>query len=990
MDKYVANFTEVNEDFLEHYGTKRHSGRYPYGSGDNPYQHEGLFLRDLKRMQSDGMTEKQIADYFKLSTTQLRTQISLAKAEDRAYRRANAIKLREKGFSLKQIAKEMGYPNDSSVRALLDEEVAARKNVAKDTAEFLKKQVEEKGMIDLSNADNELHISKEKLNQALYILELEGYPHYSGRVPQVTNPGKQTTQMVLCPPGTEHKEIYKFENVNTLVDYISTDDGKTFHKAFEYPASMDSKRLQVVYAEDGGTQKDGVIELRRGVEDLSLGNSLYAQVRIMVDNTHYLKGMAVYADDLPKGVDVRFNTNKSKGTPVLGEKDNTVLKQIKSDPDNPFGSLIKEKGGQYYYTDKDGNEKLGLINKRSEEGDWMDWQDKIPSQFLAKQNQSLIKQQLDLSIVDYKTELAEISALTNPTVKKARLESYANDCDSAAVHLKAAALPRQKYNVILPLTSIKDNEIYAPNFKDGETVALVRYPHAGTFEIPILKVNNKNKEGNSIITKGAKDAVGINAKVASQLSGADFDGDTVAVIPCNSQFSKTKISARPPLAELVNFDPHVEYAKTPGMRVMTKAQTQKEMGTISNLIMDMTLRGASDSEMARAVKHSMVIIDAEKHKLDYKRSEIENNIGELKRSYQSKKDPVTGKMSYGGASTLLTLAKNEARAPKVQGSPKITPEGNLEYKISDKTYTTKESNIKYKANAAKEYASEVTSLKKKVNAAQDSGSKVKITDSEYKAIQAGAFKPSFLAALSYRTNASELAPRSSKDKTIEIYDSEPKTRTQKSTRMAEASDARDLISPYRAPAEVLYADYANTLKALGRTARKEILATPNLKYDRAAATKYSSEVKSLESKFQKAEANKPKELAAQRMANVEIERKKRTDPDLENDKAMLKKVSQQALTKARETVGAKRTPIVLTDKEWEAIQSGAVSENKLQKMIRYIDADELRERSTPSTQTGLRPAQISKLKAMSARGFSSSEIADALGISSSTVLKYLK
>ena len=32
---------DIFEDELAHYGTPRHSGRYPWGSGDDPYQHEG-------------------------------------------------------------------------------------------------------------------------------------------------------------------------------------------------------------------------------------------------------------------------------------------------------------------------------------------------------------------------------------------------------------------------------------------------------------------------------------------------------------------------------------------------------------------------------------------------------------------------------------------------------------------------------------------------------------------------------------------------------------------------------------------------------------------------------------------------------------------------------------------------------------------------------------------------------------------------------------
>ena len=50
------------------------------------------------------------------------------------------------------------------------------------------------------------------------------------------------------------------------------------------------------------------------------------------------------------------------------------------------------------------------------------------------------------------------------------------------------------------------------------------------------------------------------------------------------------------------------------------------MGKISNLITDMTLLGASEDKLARAVRHSMVVIDDEKHHLDYKQSEKDNNI----------------------------------------------------------------------------------------------------------------------------------------------------------------------------------------------------------------------------------------------------------------------------------------------------------------------------------------------------------------------------
>lgn len=542
----------VAENILMHYGVGKldgapgpGSGRYPLGSGDKPNQHSGDFLSRVEKLRKEGFTftdengkvwagDTAIAKSMGLTSSKFRTQLSLANSERRAGLVKTAKELRDKGLSLNEIARQMGFANDSSVRSLLNESSEARMKLAQKTADFLKEQVAKKGMIDVgAGVERELGISHEKLKEALYILELEGYPTYGGGVPQVTNPGRQTNIQVLCPPGTAHREIYNFGEVHSLRDYISHDGGDTFDPRFVYPKSMDSSRLQICYAEDGGIKKDGVIEIRRGVEDISLGESRYAQVRILVDNTRYIKGMAVYSDDLPDGIDVRFNTNKSSDTPKM-----EVLKKIKNDPDNPFGSLIKagvvdpdvpstKEGGQSYYYDSKGVKQLSLINKRAEEGDWGEWADKLPSQFLSKQSNQLIQRQLTLASDDKKAEFNEICSLVNPTVKKKLLGSFADDCDAAAVHLKAAALPRQKYQVILPLTSIKDTEVYAPNFNDGEQMALIRYPHGGTFEIPILTVNNKQREGKRVLGTTPKDAIDISSKVAERLSGADFDGDTV-------------------------------------------------------------------------------------------------------------------------------------------------------------------------------------------------------------------------------------------------------------------------------------------------------------------------------------------------------------------------------------------------------------------------------------------------------------------------------
>ena len=942
---------EDREDYLEHYGIKRRSGRYPWGSGDQPYQHGQDFLGRVDELRKQGFTytdengkkwagDTAIAKSLGLSTTQFRTEIGIARDERRMLQAARAKSLKEDGLGATEIGRQMGI-NESTVRSLLNEKSDAKMKEAKNTADFIKKQIDERGMIDVgAGTEIELNISKERLNQALYLLEREGYPVYSGGIPQPTNPGQQTTQKVICPPGTPHKDIYNYDQVHSLKEYISRDGGDTYEKKFTYPSSMDSKRLQIRYAEDGGIDKDGIVELRRGVDDLSLGESRYSQVRILVDGTHYIKGMAVYSDNMPDGVDVIFNTNKTKDKSKM-----EVLKEIKKDPDNPFGSTIKDadQGGQYWYIDKKtGEKKLGLINKRADEGDWNDWKDALPSQFLAKQPRPMAKKQLDLAKINKLAEYDEICNLTNPTIKKHLLQKFADECDAAAVHLQAAALPGQKHHVIIPINTLKDNEVYAPNYDNGTKLALIRYPHGGTFEIPILTVNNKNKLGNDIIGNTSSDAIGITKNVADRLSGADFDGDTVMCIPTHDPAGKVKIKSTPPLKGLEGFDPKLEYPERPGMKYMKdpvtgKDSTQMQMGVISNLITDMTLGGASQDELARAVRHSMVVIDAGKHKLDYKQSEIDNDIDSLKKKYQRTVLP-DGNIKEGGASTIISRAKGQATVYKRQGTPKINikgedwydpnkPEGSLIYKNADDLYYTV----------------------KKTN--KRTGESYEIT----------------------------------------------KARTQKSTNMMETDDAYTLLSDPRHPnpMEVVYADYANSMKALANRARLEMISTGKIEYDKNAKAIYKNEVKSLEDKLDNALLNKPKEREAIRLTNAEVGKKiKAAEESGEKlSKKDIKKLNQQALTKYRQEVGGvsrRERNIDITDKEWEAIQAGAISENKLKKILDNTDIDKLRERATPKATVNLSTAKINQIKSMANSNYTTKEIADKLGVSPSTVTKYLK
>ena len=892
----------IQEDILMHYGVKRRSGRYPWGSGDNPYQHGGDFLSRVEELQRLGKSEKEIAQEIGLSTTDLRMQVRVAKHERRALQADRARSLRDDGKTLDEIASIMGFKNDSSVRALLNENTAENKNKARATAEILKKELAEKGALDVgTGVERTLGVSTGVLQEALFILETEGYNRYGVGVPQVNDPKKRTITPVISVPEIDQREVYQnLDLVKSVGEYHSSDGGDSWDKR-EYPASIDSSRVKILYGDEGGALKDGVIEIRRGVADLDLGDSHYAQVRILVDGTHYLKGMAMYSDDMPDGADIVFNTNKHSGTPKM-----EVMKPIQADPDNPFGAFIKA-NGQSHYIDADGTEKLSAINKLKEEGDWDKMSKNLSSQFLSKQPLQLIRKQLDLTYADAADEFAEICALTNPTVKRKLLLDFADECDSAAVHLKAAALPRQSTQVILPLNAMKETEIFAPNYRDGEQVALVRYPHGGTFEIPVLTVNNKNPAAISILGKNIRDAVGINPKVAERLSGADFDGDQVVVIPTGRG---VKIQSTPALKDLEGFDPKTQYStegKT-GVRLLSKgAATQRQMGEISNLITDMTLKGAPEREIARAVKHSMVVIDAAKHKLDYRQSEKDNGIAELRKRYQGYTDE-EGK-ERGGASTLLSRRKQTVDVPERQGSGVIDPTtGKVVYKESGRTYVD---------------------------------------------------------------------PKTGKDVLA----------TTKVSRIEVLDDVRKLSSGTLQ--EEAYAEHANRMKALANQARLEYKATPTLKRSASAAKAFEPEVTRLMSALRVAQLNAPREREAQRIANARV-RAKVQDNNI-TDKDEISKIRRAAINDARVATGAsgKRTRITISDGEWTAIQAGAISDTTLSEILRYAEPKTVRERATPRATTQLSQARINRIKALANSGHTNSEIAEALGISTSAVSKYL-
>jgi DNA-binding NarL/FixJ family response regulator len=371
----------------------------------------------------------------------------------------------------------------------------------------------------------------------------------------------------------------------------------------------------------------------------------------------------------------------------------------------------------------------------------------------------------------------------------------------------------------------------------------------------------------------------------------------------------------------------------------------------------------------------MVVIDAEKHKLNFKQSEIDNNIAALHKKYQGKES--------GGAGTLISRAKGQTSVDKRQGSPKVNtkllsngkpnpdydpskPEGSLIWKTADDLYYPDRSYDKATGTMTIKTTVPRQSVKYNMNNADDRDyyEPVKRVDDD--------------GNVSYTNKDGSITYKTNK-------------RTQKSTKMAEADDAYELVSAAKYPMETVYADYANSMKSLARQARLEVNTTGKIAYSAQAKATYQNEVKSLQTKLDNALRNAPRERLAQIKANADIKAKTANNPNME--KKDVKKASQQALSKYRNEAGSvarSKRSIEITDREWEAIQAGAISENKLKQILDNTDVDILRQRATPRSYTSLTPAKVNRIKSLSASGKTLSEIANVIGVSTSTVSDYLK
>lgn len=974
MDSELKAYEQVQEDDLEHYGRSVlegapgvGSGRYPLGSGSAEYQHQRNMRTTIASLKAAGMNDAQIASHLQLgNSSDLRSIKSKNKEQIHAYEVAMARKLRDKGMSNVAIAKRMfkDPKKESTVRNLLKEGNERRDKIFEATANALKQELEQHPYLDVGkgselylSAATNLGITETRLKNVLTSLEKEGYKvHPYIQVEQYGQHDTQKTSIkVLTKGDVSDRDVYQHLSDITIPGVYSEDGGETYRK-FEPPRSVDPSRVYIRYKEAGGEDKDGVIELRRGVEDISLGKAHYAQVRIAVGGTHYLKGMALYSDNIPPGYDIVFNTNKHEGTPMMQGKEG-VLKPLKTlkdgsiDITNPFGAAIKtedqlglsnETGAtirrQRHYIDKDGKEQLSAINIVNEEGDWKKWSHDISSQMLSKQPWALAKRQLDLTYQLKREQLNDILSLTNPTVKRKLLEGFADQCDSDAVDLKAYGFPGQVSRVILPVDSLKDTECYCPGLPNGTKVVLIRHPHAGIFEIPALTVNNSHKESKEVLG-GAFDSIGINSRVASHLSGADFDGDTVIVIPNN----KNDIQWDKQERDLKNFDPKEAYRGYPGMKKMTKHQKEVQMGVVSNLITDMTIAGASREDLIKAVKHSMVVIDAEKHGLDWKRSEKENDIEALRQKYQKHLNDD----GYGGASSLISRAGSTTYQVQqrfkgvdpLTGKKIFEPTGKLTWK----------GEVELRKALTERFGEEAASRFSK------------------KDILSGTDKVTTFAR--------------------EYAEKRKLFKQDTSTQMEDTDDARLLISKYQKPVEYVYADFANKMKAMALEARKEMVSTPLLKRNPEAREIYAAEVASLTTKLRDALRNKPLERQALILANIKVKQDIANDPELKssNNSAELKKLKGRTLNRMREVTGALKKRVFFTDSEWKAIQSGAVSDSFLKRLLENSDDKHIKQLSMPKQKTTISQARGILIRNLINNGYDYGDIAQKLDISVSTV-----
>jgi len=310
----------------------------------------------------------------------------------------------------------------------------------------------------------------------------------------------------------------------------------------------------------------------------------------------------------------------------------------------------------------------------------------------------------------------------------------------------------------------------------------------------------------------------------------------------------------------------------------------------------------------------MVVIDSEKHGLDFVQSEKDHGIAALKEEYQGGKK--------AGARTLISRARAEIRVPERNPRP-FAKGGPIDPATGKKVF---------------EPSGRVIPERRKV------------TD-----------------------------PTTGK----KVYVDTGGTTLKKvvSTRLAETEDAFSLSSGTQM--ETIYATHSNKLKALANTARKESVPLKGTPYSPSAKKAYSNEVASLNLKLVTAEKNAPYERQAQLIANSVVSQKRQANKNMEPE--TVTKIKQQALTEARRRTGAKKTKIIVTQSEWDAIQAGAITNDKLERIIKNSDIDTVKHLALPKHTPVLTSTKMLRAQSMLASGYTQAEVADAIGVGLTTL-----
>ncbi len=1036
----------------------RGSGRYPWGSGNRKHQHSWDIMSRIDKMHAEGKTDKEIAkelgwtmEQYNKETGKVETvgntsrykaekeiavhEVAMDKHDELVWYRTHDDPRTGKPYTTSEIARLMGFPNESSLRSYEKSSKNSADSPLFIAADKVKEACATTGYLDVGKGANlYLDITEDRMKTVLEVCKREGYEVANDvHSQQLGNADNYTTRKILVSPeelaanpdksamqlaynAVKTNKVERFYD-ETDFELNAQKDGTEQHYD---PVRISPSRIQVKYAEQNGAAKDGVIEIAAKLDkdgnivprspDLCLGYrpdgelARYAQIRIAVDGGKelagpenptggkYIKGMAVYNLDLPEGTDILVNSNKSESKGLA-----KALKSMEEGKENPFGAATIQ---QWYTDPKTGEKKLSAIqivgattmddHDAHIEGRWAQWSKNLPAQFLSKQNLSLAKQQLKTDVLKKEDEFESIMSIQQPVVKRQLLIDFADSCDKSAEELKGAPLPGQKTHVMLASTTLKDNECYCANYDTGTTVALIRFPHTGPFEIPVVKVNNRNKEVREMIGKTPLDAIAVNKNVADKLSGADFDGDNVIVIPmsrknADGSFDKTvNIKAQETLKALQNFSVEEYGIDSPRFKDMvgrdgkptykypkTEKAKGTEMGKITNLITDMYAAGCDDTdELARAVKYSMVIIDAKKHELNYTQAYKDLGIKELEKKYQTKEN---GKS--GGANSLISKATSEIEVPKMEWRYGDIDEATGRKVMTAPQQTTKVVRKPVYAEAPADYRwidNEGNPHKSKYFKDKDGNKIVETYTGKVEKTKDGNYK--YVAG----------------DGKQKWVDDKEVTRTMKVTRMANAQDASELLSKNPSKMELTYRDYANHMKTMANEARKAAVGIEtSYPLDPKAKKEYAEEVASLNAKLVKAKKNAIRERQAQSLATSRVNAEMDANPGMYNDSDDRKKLRDRALKQARFDCNAQKDRVTFTEKEWEAVERKAVSATTLSELLRNADSVEYTRLAMPKSNT-ISTAKRSRIKALAAQGYSQEEIAKMVdGVSTSSVSNIL-